>query len=328
MADARLSLTYAIRQAMRAHAPGWTDSNDSDPGLTILEVIAYLAESQVFHTASPTAVSSAAVRAIVALERLADREPVAVLVNGEPWRVVDSLADAGPDDAVFTLDGSTGEVTFGDGVHGRVPASGSIIVRYREGSQGAAGNTTVSVRTTWPPRHRHFGVSLRQRATPTLTNASVYEHWGGSLRPNYFSGRLLGAQDFREEQQYHVDKHRRHLQALHGAGVVRGLDASISPDGSSVTVNPGLAIDSSGREIILGEPVVITPPAGLPSPSWLVVEYAERGVDPVPTVDGEPQPSRIQEGCQIILTPSPGDTSVTLARLVNDANVWRFDLTR
>ena len=327
MTDDRLSLAYGIRQTMRSHAPGWTDSNDSDPGATILEVIAYLAETQLFHLAPGTAVSSAAARAIVALEGLADHEPVAVVVNREAWHLVDSLADAGPDDAVFTLNPSTGEITFGDGVRGRVPKSGSIIVRYRQERQSGDGNTTISVRTTWPPPHRCFGVCLTQTARQSLSNVHASEHWGGSTRPNYFSGKVLGVQDFQEEQQYQIGKRRRHLQTLHGSGVAGGLDVSISSDGMSITIEPGLAIDASGREVVIDTPVLITPAAGLTSPSWLVVEYAERGIDVVPTLDGEPQASRIQEGCQITLAPSPGDTGVPLARLVNEANAWRIDPT-
>ena len=324
MTDDWLSLTQALRHTMRSHAPGWTDDNDSDPGTTILELIAYLAEDLRLRAAAGAAVSSAAARAIVALEELADREPVAVLVNGKRWQIVHSLTDAGPDDAVFTLDPSTGAITFGDGVNGRVPDSGRIIVRYRAGSDG---NTTITVRTTWPPPHRHFGVSLGQSAAEPFTNASAVEHWGGSTRPNYFSGRVLGVQDFQQEQQYQLDARRRHLQTLHGSGVARGLAVSVSWDGINITVAPGLAIDSSGREIVIDTPVLITPAADVTSPACLVVEYAERGVDVVPTLEGEPQPSRIQEGCRITVTPSGGAAGVTLARLVNEANAWRVDPT-
>lgn len=327
MTDDWPSLTRALRQTMRSHAPGWTEANDSDPGITILEVFAYLAENLQFRDAPGTAVSSAAARAIAALERLADGEPVAVVVNGQPWQVVDSLANAGPDAAVFTLDPSTGEITFGDGVRGRVPEPGSIIVRYRTGSQEAEGSTTISVRTTWPPRHRYLGVSLRESATQPSPDVSTTEQWGGSTRPNYFSGRVLGAQDFQQEQQYHLDARRRHLLALHGSGVARGLDVAVSSGGASVTVQPGLAIDASGREIVLDTPAVITPAEGVTSPAWLTLEYAERGIQMVPTADGEPQASRIQEGCRITITPSACEPGVTLARLIHETNAWRVDQT-
>jgi predicted phage baseplate assembly protein len=57
------------------------------------------------------------------------------------WREVPSLADQSADDRVFTVDHDTGEITFGDGVHGaKVPQGFRNIVaqRYRVGG-GAAG---------------------------------------------------------------------------------------------------------------------------------------------------------------------------------------------
>jgi hypothetical protein len=323
MTDHRLELTRALRQIMRSHAPGWTDSNDSDPGVTILEVIAYLAEDLQFGEAAGSAVSSAAARAIAALEGLADRELVAVAVNGRPWQIVDSLAGAGADAAVFTLDHATGEITFGDGVNGRVPDSGPIVVRYRQG-QGADGNATIAVSTTWPPLQRSFGVFFGQRGTQPSTPDGTVEHWGGSTRPTYFSGQVLGVQDFQAEQQYHRGKRRLHLQALHGSGVARGLEVVVSSDGTSLTVEPGLAIDPSGNEIVIDQPVLVTPPCPLASPGWLSVEYAERDIDIVPTLQG-PQARRIQEGCRIILALSPSETGITLARMVREGSAWRLD---
>lgn len=329
MADDWLSLTHALTQTMRSHAPGWTDGNDSDPGITMLELIAYLARSLRLHGTPSEDLSSAAAHAIGMLEAIADREPVAVFVNGERWQRLDLLADAGPNGAVFTLDQSTGEITVGDGVHGRVPESGAIVtVRYRERMNGADGNTWITVRTTWPPPHRRFSVSLRQSApAQPFTGANATERWSRTTRPNYFSGKVLGVEDFREEQQYHVGKHRRHLQTLHGSGVARGLDVSASSDGTSITVAPGLALDASGHEIVLDEPVLITPPPDAISPAWVVLEYAERAIDVMPTLNDEPQASRIQEGCRIMISASPSDTGVTLARVLNEANDWRVDQT-
>ncbi|MDP9793186.1 putative phage baseplate assembly protein [Catenuloplanes nepalensis] len=57
------------------------------------------------------------------------------------WREVPSLAGAGPDDRVFTVEHETGEVTFGDGVRGaKVPLGFRNVVAelYRVGG-GAAG---------------------------------------------------------------------------------------------------------------------------------------------------------------------------------------------
>ena len=72
-------------------------------------------------------------------------------------------------------------------------------------------------------------------------------------RLNYFSGRLLTAEDYQAEQSYWLGKHRSHARHLHGSGVVCGL--GVMPYGSGgVTVEPGLAIDGFGREIVVPEP--------------------------------------------------------------------------
>ena len=71
---------------------------------------------------------------------------VTVAVNDRPWRLVESLADAGPRDRVFVVNRTSGGGTvvhFGDGVRGaRPPAGGTITVGYRTGG-GAGGNTTT-----------------------------------------------------------------------------------------------------------------------------------------------------------------------------------------
>lgn len=50
-----------------------------------------------------------------------------VYVDGTAWTQVDSLATAGPDDHVYTLDPATGKITFGDGTHGAIPESGAQV---------------------------------------------------------------------------------------------------------------------------------------------------------------------------------------------------------
>lgn len=59
----------------------------------------------------------------------------------ENWQVVDNLALAGPDDPFYTLDPSDGSITFGDGIHGRIPLPGEAIrcLTYKYGG-GVRGN--------------------------------------------------------------------------------------------------------------------------------------------------------------------------------------------
>jgi alpha-N-arabinofuranosidase len=50
-----------------------------------------------------------------------------VQVGGATWTPVSSLSSAGPTAEDYTLDLSTGTITFGDGVHGAIPPSGAVV---------------------------------------------------------------------------------------------------------------------------------------------------------------------------------------------------------
>jgi hypothetical protein len=67
----------------------------------------------------------------------------------------------------------------------------------------------------------------------------------------YFKGKLLTANDFENEQTYFNNKRRLLNKFLHGSGIVSGLKIS-KEDDECITLESGLAIDQSGREIIVG----------------------------------------------------------------------------
>ena len=50
-----------------------------------------------------------------------------VFVGGHPWTQVSSLATAGPWARVYAFNHSTGEATFGNGVHGAIPPRGTVL---------------------------------------------------------------------------------------------------------------------------------------------------------------------------------------------------------
>jgi hypothetical protein len=79
-------------------------------------------------------------------------------------------------------------------------------------------------------------------------------------RLNYFEGEFLGATDFQAEQEYHRDMRRRHNLGQHTWGIVTGLglaqaaNGGTSPGGATevdVYLQPGMAVDGFGREIVL-----------------------------------------------------------------------------
>jgi hypothetical protein len=62
------------------------------------------------------------------------------------WTQVGDTDDAGPDERVYALDEETGEIAFGDGVHGKIPPIGPdaiLALRYRHGG-GAAANRVAA----------------------------------------------------------------------------------------------------------------------------------------------------------------------------------------
>jgi len=85
-------------------------------------------------------------------------------------------------------------------------------------------------------------------------------------RLNYYEGEFLGAADFQAEQEYHRDMRRRHNVGQHTWGIVSGLDLILIPNGLTaangsavdIYVQPGMAVDGFGREIVVLNKVQIT----------------------------------------------------------------------
>lgn len=86
-------------------------------------------------------------------------------------------------------------------------------------------------------------------------------------RLNYFTGQFLAERDFRDEQSYHIGKHRLHNRYLHGWGTVCGLRVTQHPSPECrdrfVVIEPGLALDCCGHEILLKEKLYVNIPEHL-----------------------------------------------------------------
>lgn len=97
-------------------------------------------------------------------------------------------------------------------------------------------------------------------------------------RLNYFKYQFLEAEDFKAEQDYHLEMRRLHNQLLHTAGVVDGLVVT-KKDDTTINVSPGVAIDNKGQEIILesGQDVSLGDHVKYPSNSeiFVVICYQE-----------------------------------------------------
>ena len=139
-------------------------------------------------------------------------------------------------------------------------------------------------------------------------------------RNRYFTGKLMGASDFQQEQAYGRAKHRRHNRLLHGTGIVSGFGVSLEV--GSIVVEPGVAIDREGEELVLCERTRFDPcpDAG---PCYVVVHFVERDVAPDP--NGEA--SRIEESAEALVVDAIKERQLAIARLRRDDDVWTLDST-
>lgn len=147
-------------------------------------------------------------------------------------------------------------------------------------------------------------------------------------RVNYYQLEYLGAEDFNAEQAYHRDMRRRHNVGHHLLGIVTGLEILEVPQASGtgidVYVQPGLAIDGFGREIVVFAPYKLdaadfrsfaTEKAAATHEVW--IGYREQ-LDTPPAAgyaqcDGEDQNKRVREDFRIVIDPpSPKHPAVVV----------------
>lgn len=130
-------------------------------------------------------------------------------------------------------------------------------------------------------------------------------------RNRYYKGKMLTSVDFEAEQSYMNDK-RRFLNAMvTGSGIVCGLNV-VSLDDQSLLIESGMAIDDTGREIVVENSVVkklstITGFEELKTNDvCLCIRYAETETQPVYAInrqdsEKEYENNRIEEGYELFL---------------------------
>jgi hypothetical protein len=154
---------------------------------------------------------------------------------------------------------------------------------------------------------------------------------GSFTRVRYFTGKLLTAEDLQAEQDYHRAKCRYHNLWHHGTGIVSGLHLTLdSPSTSSgqatVHVNPGVAIDGTGEELAVCEPLSATVPADMSS-CFVTLSRIEVPIAPVPAVNSDlgAEASRIEERVQLEIVTGIPQNAVELAHLERHETGWRMD---
>jgi len=99
-------------------------------------------------------------------------------------------------------------------------------------------------------------------------------------RPRFFSGQLLTAEGFALEQNYFREKLKRHNRTLHGFGIISGLKVIVRA--GQIVVEPGLALDCEGNELVVATAVVVSPVSGDWPSAYVQVGFAEEFTDLIP----------------------------------------------
>jgi hypothetical protein len=148
-------------------------------------------------------------------------------------------------------------------------------------------------------------------------------------RLNFFKGLVTSEQDWIEREDYRIDKMRFHTRWMHGAGVVGGTmgGLTVAARGDlSVEVQPGVAIDGKGNQIILWDTHVKSFPVDNKNDQllFLVIRYAEQPTDFIAykhnlAIRGH---RRMQEICTIdVVAKEPKiDDAVELCRVLVEKN--------
>src|SRR6266702_7709986 len=102
-------------------------------------------------------------------------------------------------------------------------------------------------------------------------------------RVHYFDHQFLRVGEFDDEQQYHLDRRRRHNRLLHTPGVAGNPATDLFVTGTAgattVNVSPGTAIDADGQDIVLAVQKTLALPSG-PTKIEIYIAYSEAESDP------------------------------------------------
>lgn len=130
-------------------------------------------------------------------------------------------------------------------------------------------------------------------------------------RNRYYKGKMLTSLDFESEQRYMNDKRRFINAMVTGSGIVCGLNV-VSLDDQSLLIESGMALDETGREIVIENSIVkkLSTIEGFEqlktNDICLCVRYAEKEAQPVYAInrqdnEKEYENNRIEEEYELFL---------------------------
>lgn len=130
-------------------------------------------------------------------------------------------------------------------------------------------------------------------------------------RLNYYDHEFLRATDFTAEQTYHMSMRRLHNQVLHTWGVAQGLTLALA--GTAVTVAPGVAIDSQGREMVINTPTNLDlSNMPLNTTQYVTIAYGEQTSDHTTETGGDGDTRWTEQPVITMAATLPTDTSLSL----------------
>ena len=150
--------------------------------------------------------------------------------------------------------------------------------------------------------------------THTLTAATQFR------RINPHAGLMIDVDVWRDAHEYHRDQIRLHHLALHGWGIVQGLEVTIAEGtANTVRIEPGIGIDAAGNFIIVPAPHTYQFTAREPGTIYLVLQFRDVAVEPATQTPGAAngiEPTRVVEAYRIQERDRlPNEPYLELARL-------------
>lgn len=155
-------------------------------------------------------------------------------------------------------------------------------------------------------------------------------------RNRFFPGQLLTAEALKLEQDYFLQKLKRHNRSLHGCGVVSGLRVKV--EAKQIVVEDGMALDCQGNEVVLESAKILAPSASMESwpVAYVNIRYAEdcgpeagseSGVirESVEIALGEENCNRAHRHLRARWLVCGKPHPLTLAKLRHNAQGWRLD---
>jgi hypothetical protein len=135
-------------------------------------------------------------------------------------------------------------------------------------------------------------------------------------RVNPIPGMMIDVETWRTAHDYHRDHARLHHLALHGWGIVRGLDVLVGKSVNALLIQPGVAIDPAGNFVIVDQEQVCRVKARTRGTIYLALRYRDApGEHQANPATAGPQ-TRVLESFSIEeRTLAPTDTDVELARI-------------